>query len=50
MIKVNVEINNKFWHKKIKYPKKYFNKKLEKIFDLNYHTKNIDLIFNRVFN
>ena len=31
MIKVNVEINNKFWHKKIKNPKKYFNKKLEKI-------------------
>jgi len=29
----------------------YFdNKKLESIFDLNYHTKNIDLIFNRVFN
>jgi adenylosuccinate lyase len=26
------------------------NKKLEKIFDLNYHTKKIDLIFNRVFN
>jgi len=29
----------------------YFdNKKLEKIFDLNYHTKKIGLIFNRVFN
>ena len=26
------------------------NKKLEKIFDLNYHTKKIGLIFNRVFN
>ena len=31
MIKVNVEINNKSWHKKIKNPKKYFDKKLKKI-------------------
>jgi len=31
MIKVNVAINNKSWHKKIKYPKKYFNQKLNKI-------------------
>ena len=31
MIKVNVEINNKSWHKKIKKPKKYFSKKLKKI-------------------
>jgi len=31
MIKVNVEINNKSWHKKIKSPKKYFNLKLKKI-------------------
>ncbi len=31
MIKVNVEVNNKSWHKKIKNPKKYFNKKLKKI-------------------
>ena len=31
MIKVNVEINNKPWHKKIKNPKKYFGKKLKKI-------------------
>ena len=31
MIKVNVEINNKPWHKKIKNPKRYFNKKLKKI-------------------
>ena len=31
MIKVNVEINSKSWHKKIKHPKKYFNKKLKKI-------------------
>ena len=31
MIRVNVEINNKSWYKKIKNPKKYFNKKLKKI-------------------
>ena len=31
MIKVNVEVNNKPWHTKIKNPKKYFNKKLKKI-------------------
>ena len=31
MIKVNVEVDNKSWHKKIKNPKRYFNKKLKKI-------------------
>ena len=31
MIKVNVEINSKSWHKKIRNPKKYFDKKLKKI-------------------
>ena len=31
MIKVNVEVNNKSWHQKIKNPKKYFSKKLKKI-------------------
>ncbi len=31
MIKVNVEVDNKLWHKKIRNPKKYFNKKLKKI-------------------
>ena len=31
MIKVNVEINNKSWRKKIKNPKKYINQKLKKI-------------------
>ena len=31
MIKVNVEVGNKSWHKKIKNPKRYFNKKLKKI-------------------
>ena len=31
MIKVNVEVNNKSWHTKIKNPKRYFNKKVKKI-------------------
>ena len=31
MIKVNVEVNSKSWHKKIKNPKKYFDNKLKKI-------------------
>ena len=31
MIKVNVEIHNKSWNKKIKNPKKYFKSKLKKI-------------------
>ena len=31
MIKVNVEVNSKSWHQKIKKPKKYFRKKLKKI-------------------
>ena len=31
MIKVNVEIDNKSWHQKIKNPKKYFNQRLKKI-------------------
>jgi len=31
MIKVNVEVNSKSWHKKIKNPKRYLNKKLKKI-------------------
>ena len=31
MIKVNVEVNSKSWHKKIKNSKKYFSKKLKKI-------------------
>ena len=31
MIKVNVEVNNRYWYKKIKAPKIYFKKKLTKI-------------------
>ena len=43
MIRANVEINNKSWHKKIKNPQKYFNKKLKiisKMFNL-FKNKNI---------
>ena len=31
MIKVNVEVNHEPWHKRIKNPKRYFDKKLKKI-------------------
>ena len=31
MIKVNVEVKSRSWRKKIKNPKKYFNKKLKKV-------------------
>ena len=31
MIRVNVEVHSKSWHKKIREPKQYFNKKLKKI-------------------
>ena len=31
MIKINVEVNCKSWHKKIRNPKKYLTKKLKKI-------------------
>ena len=40
MIKVNVEINSKSWHKKIKNPKKYFFKKLKKISQIDLPNKN----------
>jgi len=43
MIKANVEIDNRSWHKKIKNPKKYFNKKLKiisKMFNL-FKNKNV---------
>ena len=32
MIKVNVQVNNKPWHKKIENPKNYFNKRIKKIY------------------
>ena len=45
MIKVNVEINNKSWHKKIKNPKKYFNQKLKKISKIIKFFKNKNVTF-----
>ena len=45
MIKVNVEINNKSWHKKIKSPKKYFNQKLKKISKIIKFFKHKNIIF-----
>ncbi len=45
MIKVNVEIDNKSWHQKIKFPKKYFNKKLKKIYKDIKFLKNKNIIF-----
>ena len=45
MIKVNVEINNKPWHKKIKNPKKYFSKKLKKILKILPDLKKKNIIF-----
>ena len=45
MIKVNVEIDNKSWHKKIQRPQKYFNKKLRKISLLTRLFKNKNIVF-----
>ena len=45
MIKVNVEIDNKSWHKKIQRPQTYFNKKLRKISLLTRLFKNKNLAF-----
>ena len=45
MIKVNVEIDNKSWHKKIKEPQKYFNKKLRKISKINKFFGNKNIVF-----
>ena len=44
MIKVNIEVNSKSWHKKIKNQKKYFSKKLKKISKIveAYNKKNTD--------
>ena len=41
MIRVNVEVDNKSWHRKIKNPKSYFEKKLKKF------SKNIKLFKNK---
>ena len=45
MITVNVEVNNKSWHKKIKNPKKYFSKKLKKISEIVKFFKDKNIIF-----
>jgi len=45
MIKVNVEINNKSWNKKIKNKKYYFNKKLKKISQIPKIFKNKNITF-----
>ena len=45
MIKVNVEVNNKSWHKKIKNPKRYFNKKVKKISKIVKFFKKKDITF-----
>ena len=45
MIKVNVEVNSKSWHKKIKNPKKYFSKKLKKISKIVKFFKGKNIIF-----
>ena len=45
MIKVNVKINAKSWHQKIKNPKKYINKKLVKISKIIKFLKNKNIIF-----
>ena len=45
MIKVNVEINNKSWRRKIKNPKKYINQKLNKISKIIKFFKNKNVTF-----
>ena len=45
MIKINVEINNKSWCKKIRYPKKYFNQKLRKVSKIIKFFKNKNVTF-----
>ena len=45
MIKVNVAINNKSWHKEITLPKKYFNQKLRKISNIIEFFKDKNITF-----
>ena len=45
MIRVNVEVNTKFWYKKIKNPNKYFTEKLRKISKIIPHIKGKNIIF-----
>ena len=50
MIKVNVEIDNKSWNKKIKDPKKYFLKKIKKIHFLNKKNITFTILLTNSFN
>ena len=45
MIKVNVEVNNKFWFKKINNPKKYLIEKVRKISNIVYFFKKKNVTF-----
>jgi len=45
MIKINVEINNKSWHKKIRNPEKYFKQKIKKITKMSTFFKKKNLTF-----
>ena len=45
MIKVNVEVNNKPWHTKLKKPEKYLNLKLKKIIKIVPFFRKKNLIF-----
>ena len=45
MIRVNVEVNSKSWHKKIKNPKKYFNQNFKKISKIVSFCKNKNITF-----
>ena len=45
MIKINVEVNSKPWHVKIKNPKKYLNKKLKEISKIIPRLKEKNIIF-----
>ena len=45
MIKVNVAINNKSWHKEITLPQKYFNQKLRKISNIIEFFKDKNITF-----
>ncbi len=45
MIKVNIQIQNKFWYTKLRNPKKYFNKRLKEIPKIVKFFKNKNLTF-----
>jgi len=45
MISANVEVNSRFWFKKIRNPKKYLNQKLNKVSKVFKFFKNKNIIF-----